>query len=454
METIKHPSLISPKGRRIFVTFLLLFLPFLWKGSGIGVAQNKKIDSLLTLIKNDKEDTNKVKHLYTLCKKYNEISEYDKGLTYGKRALALAQSLSFKKVESASYLSLGNIYSNQGNCPEALKNYFSCLKIMEEIKNKQGISASHLGIGNIYFNQGNNPEALKNYFAALKIREEIKDKQGYAGSYVNIGLIYLKQGNYSEALKYLFAGLKIFEEFKDKYGISYSYQGIGNIYDMQGNYPEALKNYFSSLKIKEEIRDKDGVAASYNNIGALYTKLHKTKEAQDYLNKGLALSKEIGSKEDIKESYAGLAKLDSAMGNYKAAFEHHKLFIIYRDSLNNEETQKKTIQSQMTYDFEKKEAVTKAQHDAETKQQKIITWSVGAGFLLVLVFAGYVYRSLRIAKKQKQLIDKAYKELREKHEEIQASIRYAKRIQNAMLTPLRYINDSLNRLMGGNKPKE
>src|SRR5665213_1639024 len=155
--------------------------------------QNKKIDSLLTLIKIDKEDTNKVNHLNTLCKQYRLIGEYDKGIVNGKQALALAQNLGFKKGIANSYNNIGLIYYSQGNYPEALKNYFASLKIREEIKDKQGIANSYNNIGNIYYSQGNYPEALKNYFSSLKIREEIKDKKGIATSYNNLSLIHISE---------------------------------------------------------------------------------------------------------------------------------------------------------------------------------------------------------------------------------------------------------------------
>ena len=171
------------------MTTLLLLSPLFWRGAGGEVfAQNPKIDSLLTLLKTDKQDTNKVIHLNKVCWEYQLIGEYDKGLMYGKQALALCdrhaelvsasdesetlkrvQGDALKKGKSQALNNIGVIYYNQGNYPEALKNYFAALKIREEIKDKKGIAASYNNIGNIYYSQGNYPNALKNHFASLKI---------------------------------------------------------------------------------------------------------------------------------------------------------------------------------------------------------------------------------------------------------------------------------------------
>ncbi|TAL60701.1 MAG: tetratricopeptide repeat protein [Bacteroidetes bacterium] len=503
---------------RMFVlTLFFLFFSF------FASAQQSKIDSLLSLLKKDKEDTNKVNHLNAISQEYIIIREHDTGLKYGNQALALCdQLLSSEKIlnpkpvvsgsesslilnkKSVSYNNIGLIYKNQDNYPDALKNHFASLKIREEIGNKKGIAMSYNNIGIIYLNQGNYSDALKNFFASLKIKEEIGDKKGAASSYNNIGLIYknqgnypdalknfftslqieeeignksgiamsynnigiiyLNQGNYSDALKNFFASLKIREEIGDKLGIAMSYNNIGLIYLDQGNYPDALKNFFASLKIKEEIGDKKGIVASYNNIGSIFTAQKKFKEAEQHLSKARDLAQELGHKIYLRDAYKGLSELDSAMGNYKSEIINYKLYIFYRDSLDNDETRKTTIQQSMTYEFEKKEAATKSEQDKkdllaaeESRREKVIRYSVSGGLLLVIVFSGFIFRSLHTTRKQKNIIEvqktevekamyviKEQKQIvEEKSKEITDSIVYAKRIQYALLASDSYLKKHL-----------
>ena len=498
--------------KKLFILFVIVSV------AKQSVAQRAKIDSLLVLLKTDKEDTNKVKHLNKILGQYISSSEYDKGLQYGNQALALLATIAGKAQQShhnatylaaqksmaKSYNNMGVIYYYQGNYPEAIKMHLAALKLREELEDKKGIAASYNNVGLIYKEQGNYPEALKNCFASLKIDEELKNKQDISIDYNNIGIIYMSQGNYPEALKMHFASLKLKEETGDQNGIAYSYTNIGVVYDKLSNYSEALKNYFTALKIKEEIEEKAGIADLYTNIGVvyekqgtypkalttyfaalkiqeeigdkegmatcfinfgqLYIKLLKIKEAQDYLNKALQLSKEIGSKDAIKETYEDMAVLDSLMGNYKAAFEHHKLYILYRDSLNNEETKKKSLQTSMQYEFDKKEFASKAEQDKldaitteEKKKQQIVIYAVAGLLVLVGVFAIFIYNRFRITnrqkviiEKQKQKVDEAYNLLHEKNKEVMDSIHYAKRIQTALITSEKFITNSLNRLMKEN----
>ena len=448
--------------KKYFLIYILVLL-FINGAS----AQNKTIDSLLGALKNydaqklelhknllpEEEDTTKVNLLNALSIESYQTGDFAKEMTYANDALALAKKLQWKKgIANAlrntgiayynvgnyapalenyfaalkifeeigdkkgianSYNSIGIVYWNQGNYPEALKNYFASLKILEEIGDKKGIASSYNNIGIFYSSQGNYPEALKNYFASLKIKEEIGDKKGIAASYNNIGIVYWNQGNYPEALKNHFASLKIKEEIGDKYGIAASYDNIGKVYFNQGNYPEALKNHFASLKIREEIGDKYGIAGSYYNIGLVYTKTNKAVEGKEWLQKGLALAKEIGAKESIRSAYEGLAKADSALGNGMAALENYKMYKLYYDSLNNEEATKKSTQEKMQYEFDKKEAETKAKTDAELNKQKLVRNGFIGGFAVVLLFARVFFRQRNKTKKEKQRAEEETKRAEE-----------------------------------------
>ena len=317
-------------------------------------------------------------------------------------ALRIFQEIGNKKGSAYAYNNLGLIDYRLGNYPEALKNFLAALKIQEEIGDKSNLAGSYNNIGAVYMDQNNFSEALKNYLTALKIYEELDDKRGKAENLTNIGSVYDFQGNHAEALKNFFAAIKLEEEFGDKVGEAVNLNNIGTVYFTQGNYSEALRSHLAALKINEEIGDKQQVAYTCTNIGNNYLKMHKNNEALLYLNKGLSLAKDIGSLNDLKNSYSWLAKLDSAQGNFKQAFENHKMYIIYRDSLVNKENSKKMVQIQMQYEFDKKESLAKAgqeEKDAlalkELQKQKLLrNFSIGAIGLVVVLFL-FVYRIYR-----------------------------------------------------------
>ena len=434
--------------------YLLTF--FLLLGTFVSYAQNETIDSLQQALKNynaqkleqrksllpDERDTTSINILNELSRQFWQISDFAAARKDADEALSIAQQLGYKKGVAFSYHNIGTIHALQGNYPEALHNLFIALNIRKEIGDKKGIEASYGNIANVYSLQGNYSESLKINMASLKISEEIGDKYDIAFNINNIGIIYKEQGNYPEALKYTFNALNIFKEIGEVYGIESCYGNIGLIYQMQGKYQEALKYffaaielnkqsghkqnlsicynnvgatyslqnkytealkyYFDDLKIVEEIGDKNGIAESYNGIGVTKLRMGMPGEAKDWLLKGLQVEKEIKAIPNLKESYAGLAQADSALGNFKDAYENYKLFIFYRDSLINEEVTKKTLQAKMQYEFDKKEVETKAVTDAELKKQKVLRNGFVGGFAIVLLFAGVFFRQRNKTEKEKQ----------------------------------------------------
>ncbi|MEO6304926.1 MAG: tetratricopeptide repeat protein [Bacteroidia bacterium] len=375
---------------------------------------------------------------------YNKDGNVQKALEYFNKCLKLRIELNDKNGQGESLNNIGFVYNNLGDIDKGLNYLEQSLKLQEQINNKTGIALALNNLAFIYSGQNDKTRALEYYKRSMKLGEEMGDKTSVANSYNNIGTIYQSNGAIDEALVFYFKSLKIREELNDKQGISYSLSNIGSVYSAKKDIPNQLKYYFKSLKLQKEINDKYGLAHSLNNIAGIYNSEKKYALANSYADSSLALSKEVGLPEKIRNAEEMLSIINSSIGNYAKAFDHYKQFIIYRDSLNNESTRKASIRSQLNYEFEKKEAVIKEQQEKErvvadekNRFQKIVIVSVLFGLLLVIVFSVFVFRSLRITRHQKTIIE-------EKQKEILDSIYYAKRIQTSLLPTEKYINKHLD----------
>ena len=407
-------------------------------------AQNARIDSLKNVLQSQKEDTSKINTLYEIADEFKSINP-DTALYFAKQSLSLGLKLNYLLGIADATLLIGIINGNQGSFNQAIEKCNEALAMYDKIisqnkgadklylNNERGLAFNIIGIN---FNRiGNYPEALKTLFIALKIREGLHDKKGISYTENNIGVTYLLQADYTPALKYFSSSLKTREELGDKSGIVVSYNNIANVYNEMGNnekalnyfllalnlckeiddktslaltyinsgtvlqnqkkYNEALKNYFEGLKIANEIGDREKAAVGNLNIGETYTDLKKWDEASEHIGIGLAIAKEVGSLNWLQLGYLHWSLLDSAKRDFKSAMEHYKLHITYRDSLVNEENTKKLTQEQMQYDFDKKEAESKAEQDKkdalgqkELQKQKLVRDGFIGGFTIVLLFAG------------------------------------------------------------------
>lgn len=421
-------------------TYLLL-LAFLLKVLTAAAQDQHEVDSLLNRLNTAKEDIDKANVLYNLAELYanvdtqktliyahqlktlSEEKHYDKGiadayhvlgevehtkgnnlvaLNYFNKAINRYENLGDKNSLAKMHLFIGKIYVFLSNDVEAIKHFFKGIRFFEAIGNKTGICNAYNSIGFAYWNNHNLTEALKNFEKMASVLKEINNKQGLAAYYLNIGNVYSDMGNITTSIESYKKSLAIYETINDVDGIGVVHGSIGYTLKDIGQYEEALKHFRRSIKIYERIGNKNNLLRAYGGVGHIYIRQKKYREAYMYLNKSLALCKEVGFIEGMSIAYDYLSTLDSLTGNYKQALVHYRLSISYKDSIFNDANTKKIMQYQVQYDFEKKEAEMKFQHQLtaeQLKHQKTLTTALIIGLVALLLAAALWYQR----QKQKQL---------------------------------------------------
>ncbi len=243
---------------------------------------------------------------------------------------------------------------------------------------------------------------------------------------------------------------------------------LENIYADKKEYPKALAYYLKELELKQAIGDKQGIVVCYVNMGELCTNLLDYKQSIQYSNAAIQISNEIGYIEGMRLAYEHLAIAYSKTNKYKEAYENHVKFKALTDSIFNTDNSKQLGDMKTKFEVEKKEAELKVKSEAEQeklkavayeekKRQQVIIAAVAGVLVLVLAFSLFLFKRFKITErqktiieKQKQRVDEAYDLLHEKNKEVMDSIRYAKRIQTALITSEKYISNSLNRLVKNN----
>jgi serine phosphatase RsbU (regulator of sigma subunit) len=454
------------------ISFLfILFSLFLSLGEGWGgtlFAQNKNIDSLLILLKNDQPDTNKVNHLNDLGWALMNQNP-DTAIFLGNQASTIIEKLLYlpKNVQrtflAKTYSNLGIYYSLKDDNPRAIDFCRKAIKLNEELGNNKNLVKNFSNMGIAYMQQGAFPEALAYSFRSLKMAQKFGMKKTIAVQISTIGSIYMEQGNYVLALEHSLKALRIKEELGDKKGISFTLANIGNIYFGLGNYNRSLEYNFRAFQIAKEFENKVLMAQIFTNIASIYIKQKKYKNAYDSLYTVFPIYFILDSKSGEQYLYLTLSELYESsnvplldtIGGKLLNMEQMRLRSIYyfkraveiEDLIFNDEFKKQMELKEVTNEFDKKEEIVKAQirkqqavEEAKNQKQTMITLFVAFGFLLVMFFAGFIFRSLRITRKQKQLIESKRAEteiqkkiIEEKNKDITDSIHYAKRIQDALL---------------------
>jgi len=385
---------------------------------------------------------------------YQQESEYNQALDCFSKDLALCEEIGDKEGKASAYNNIGLVYLRQGKYPKALDQMLNALQILELLGDKQGTASIHEAIGNLYNEQRDFTKALVEYNKTLSIYQEMQSKSEIANALCNIGLVYSEQSDKdSLALQYYRQALDIRYKIGDNNGIAISLLNLGGIYFQEGKIDATLDYLMKSLSLFEETGNKEGISNCLNGIGQIYITQKKYTKALEYENKSLALSKEMGTIEGIESAYQLLSNVYDSLHDTKHAFEYYKNFIAEHDSLFNKENTKKTVESEMNFQFEKKQAVEKAEQERkeevqkeEERKQTLVIYFISGILLLVCGFAVFAYRSYLQKQKVNRELDGKNQELAEKNKDILDSITYAKRLQDAILPPLsiikKYLPDS------------
>lgn len=469
-----------------------LFLPFLISG------QSGKADSLYKLFKKSDHDTSLAKLHYKIGSVYvNEGAEKDSVILHFKIAVSLFKKNKYNKFIVYINRDIGNYFINDGY-PDSALHYFNISLGYLTDKSKGYIEISS-GIGNCYFLMGNYIKAYSHYLDALKQAEISGTPKQKSKAYSNVGVILKEQLKYHDALPYFEKALGFAVAANEKKSIYITYVNIGNVYaDLaKGTKDSALKrtaleNYNKAKPIEHEsgpglriatimlygnignlytdlkqydraeleynqavrLMEAQGYfpqsALIYNNIAALYIEKKELKKAAEYLAIARVTSLKSGSPDNLAQMYQTFSKYYKLTGNYKNAYETHLLYKQYSDSIYNSDNSEKRKELELNFEFEKKEAVTKAIQERkeeiankEKQKQLVILYAFIIGFILMVLLAFFIYKGLRTRQKANEIIEKQKNLVEEKQKEILDSIHYAQKIQQALLASTAVLNKNL-----------
>lgn len=424
---------------------------------------------------------------------YRSWGIYDKALDNYFRSLNYSQELKSKRIESANYNNIGEIYRFQNNLEQALQFYEKALKINREIQDERQIAANLNNIGTIYFRKKEYLKAEEYLKESNTISEKIKNKRLLLINAINLGNIFLRKNNPSNelAIRYLSDAAAIATEVGDWYNFSIAKRSLAECYLLQKDYNMAEIQLKEAIAAAEKIDAKEEKANGYYNMviflfrkGADPTliseyqdkyntaleeirsrvtaeKIAELQQSYEYKQKEneIALLKKENQIKELQNIEAQMLQRQQKQDNEillsknnlllmenkfkENALEKEKL--IRQDALLKAEKAKKEIELLEKEDLLKKTTLQKQQY---------LIWGIGVITLMIALLAfgfarAYLNRkrfaqTLQVKNQeieqqkeeilsQRDLLDEQNKTLVYQKNEILASIRYAKNIQNALL---------------------
>uniref|UniRef100_UPI0030DA4447 tetratricopeptide repeat protein n=1 Tax=uncultured Planktosalinus sp. TaxID=1810935 RepID=UPI0030DA4447 len=413
------------KNTGLFAFFLLYAL--------IGFAQEQQIDSLETLLNQNQNDIEKAQALNTLAGLYITKSP-EESFSYAQQALQLAQKINFTEAEGTAYINLGNYNIISGNYPEALEQFRMAKEVFEaasETGFKEQLARVYGSIGIVFSEQSSYDKALQYHLKALKIYENGQDRQRLARVYNNVGIVYKAQEDHFKALDYFIKAQRLqdslndptigttttnigtiylsegqpdkareyfteaeeqFREHPNHRGMGELYNNLGNYYQTTGKKEKALESWNNAIGSFEKVKDQFGLSDTYYYLGGFYKEEQMYPEAIAATFKALELAREIATLEMLVLTEQQLQNIYEQTGDYQKALQHGKEYDRLKDSLISYQNIRKTVQAEMNFEFEKKEALHREQQQRQAvlleEQSKRHRQQLLFGGMFLLLFAG------------------------------------------------------------------
>lgn len=215
------------------------------------------------------------------------------------------------------------------------------------------------------------------------------------------------------------------------------------IFTMTLAQPAKVDSLEHLLKIRKA---DDTVKVDLLNKTAFALFKNDSVKALKYNQKSLELANELNLLDNKKDIHKQLSELYAATNDYKNAYLHHKLFTEANDSIYNEKNMKKIAELELTYTFEKEKQAIELRQQKKEAVQRAIRFALIAGWILMVVFAGYVFRSSRMKQKTNLILTKQKHEIEELNEEYRVVNEELMTTNEALVETKKMVEESEERL--------
>ncbi|PCH91426.1 MAG: hypothetical protein COB85_09075 [Bacteroidetes bacterium] len=462
---------------------------------GIGLAVKANYKKGLASIMLNRGNT----HMY--------FSELDESLNWYKRSAEIAQENNLKELLSKGWNNIGIIYDTQSNNNKALQYYQRSLQLKIELGNIRSLKSTYLNIGGVYVTLGDYETALKFFSESEKIGRSTRDSSSTAHVLINKSIVLIKLNRHSEAIPLLIESIKLCTQLQLHKQLGYSFNtmavayfnmeehdsakhyydlslieatriddsvtiskvmtNLADIHIEEGNLDEAKSMATEALRIKMKTKDTRGQSLSRTQLANISIEQGDYATAKSHLDIAFLLVKEGEYIDELTKVYNTYRSYYLALKDYKNAYAYYELYEKLEDSIRGKETIQKIHALELKNEREKQETkINLLEKDKELAKIKLdksnlLNYSFATGGILVFILGLVALRAYVRKKKDHEVIHQQKLQVEDqkialeiKNKSITDSIRYAKRIQNAIIPPISIVKEYLGDIFILYKPKD
>lgn len=385
------------------------------------------------------------------CAYYQD--RYDEGEQGLKDALDLAKKLNYSEGKAWALFHLGDLRILEGKYGSSIDYLNQSYQLFHKLDIAEGEALSLNAIGLIHLEQENFQKAQEYFKKALKTGNEITR----GDSYTNLAELFLQMEAYSDANTYAKLALSQGKKNNDTYVQSTAYDVLGSVAMSKGILEQAQIYINESIRLKIMLADQKGAANSYLDLARIKRLMNQADSAHFYTYKAYVMADDVGAKEEIKDAAYAMSRILAGKGFYDSAFFYQNRFVQLNEELMNEQAAKKM--AEMEAENQNKEN----QHRIQLLEKQNVIESEAKSFYLLLGIVGFIILSIslyffyyryQVKKRSFENLEAKNRIIQNQNHDILESIRYAKRLQEAILPDHNEIRKSIPKFFALYLPKD
>lgn len=248
----------------------------------------------------------------------------------------------------------GVVFTQMGNYEKGLRQFYKALAITEEVKNFSLSGTILNSIGIVYTDLERYSDAIKSFKKTITLYEKIKiGSENLGDVYINLGDVYKLQKEYDTAKEYYDIATSFYKEVNSEWGLSLINMNLGLMLTEQKQYQEAILFLNKAYKIQKVNNYKTDLALTLSNLGMLHFEMGNYSKSEELLKEGLILKSD--NKISTRELHFELFRLYQKKNDFKKALHYHKEYVVYKDSIFNEDNLKDINILKVQFETEKKD---------------------------------------------------------------------------------------------------
>lgn len=350
---------------------------YAWAGKGMATYLSGKREEAFALLRRAdsvaNRTTDSVLKCWVLIRWSNSYRGYDyrKALSWALKAEELAQTINNKKMLSIAQLSVAEVSRNSSDLGKAMEYLLKAEKSADEANCLTYKVFSWLQLGYLHTLIGEYDKSNEYFEKQADAIQQLGLSGLFASNRLNgIGENYRLTGRYAEALQQYKQALAV---SRGLYTKGFIESEIADVYVRTDSLSLAFRYGFSSLAIAREINNVFLESWVARVISQAYLKNKMPDSASYYAQLGLARAKTVGSLEIIRDNTEMLANTYAFTGDFKNAYDYHKEYLHYRDSMMNIEVKNKMAVLDYTYGLTKKQSEIALLNQQKKTQQNLLT---------------------------------------------------------------------------------